>query len=125
MKLDYIITLNTIMENLINNVSTVTPSLKFKFLGIMRELAPYVSNFETIKNDLIMKYGTKDENGNTKVDASVDKDAFEKFKTEYEKFVKETDVQIDMSKLKLKAADVFNSGVPATYLTLLYDLIEE
>ena len=43
MKLDYIITLNTIMENLINNVSTVTPSLKFKFLGIMRDLAPHLS----------------------------------------------------------------------------------
>ena len=68
MKLNYIITLNTIIENLINNVQGITPSLKFKFLGIMRELSPHINNFETIRNDLIRKYGKTDEQGMIKVE---------------------------------------------------------
>lgn len=124
MKLNYIITLNTIMENLINNVQGITPSLKFKFLGIMRELSPHINNFETIRNDLVRKYGKTDEQGMIKVEKE-DTENFNKFNEEFDKFVSETDVDIDMSKLKIKAADVFDKGVPANYLTLLYDLIEE
>ena len=124
MKLNYIITLNTIIENLINNVQGITPSLKFKFLGIMRELSPHINNFETIRNDLIRKYGKTDEQGMIKVEKE-DTENFNKFNEEFDKFVSETDVDIDMSKLKIKAADVFDQGVPANYLTLLYDLIEE
>lgn len=124
MKLNYIITLNTIMENLINNVQGITPSLKFKFLGIMRELSPHINNFETIRNDLVRKYGKTDEQGMIKVEKE-DTENFNKFNEEFDKFVSETDVDIDMSKLKIKAADVFDKGVPANYLTLFYDLIEE
>lgn len=124
MKLNYIITLNTIMENLINNVQGITPSLKFKFLGIMRELSPHVNNFETIRNDLVRKYGKTDEQGMIKVEKEDTKN-FNKFNEEFDKFVSETDVDIDVNKLKIKAADIFDKGVPANYLTLLYDLIEE
>ncbi len=124
MKLNYIITLNTIMENLINNVQGITPSLKFKFLGIMRELSPHINNFETIRNDLVRKYGKTDEQGMIKVEKD-DTENFNNFNAEFDKFVSETDVDIDMSKLKIKAVDVFDKGVPANYLTLLYDLIEE
>lgn len=124
MKLNYIITLNTIMENLINNVQGITPSLKFKFLGIMRELSPHVNNFETIRNDLVRKYGKTDEQGMIKVEKE-DTENFNKFNEEFDKFVSETDVDIDVNKLKIKAADIFDKGVPANYLTLLYDLIEE
>ena len=124
MKLSYIITLNTIIENLINNVQGITPSLKFKFLGIMRELSPHINNFETIRNDLIRKYGKTDEQGITKVEKE-DTENFDKFNKEFDKFVSETDVDIDVSNLKIKVADIFDKGVPANYLTLLYDLIEE
>ena len=122
MTINNIINLNGRLSAIINNDNITDPALKFKLLTIMKQLEIYIKNYETVKNSLIEKYGTLDDNNVVCVDKNVDENAFNLFKEEYEKFLS---TEVDVHITKVKSSEIFNSGIDSNYLLSLYEIIEE
>lgn len=122
MTINNIINLNGRLSAIINNDNITDPALKFKLLTIMKQLEMYIKNYETVKNSLIEKYGTLDDNNVVRVDKNVDENAFNLFKEEYEKFLS---TEVDVHITKVKSSEIFNSGIDSSYLLSLYEIIEE
>lgn len=122
MTINNIINLNGRLSAIINNDNITDPALKFKLLTIMKQLEIYMKNYETVKNSLIEKYGTLDDNNVVRVDKNVDENAFSLFKEEYEKFLS---TEVDVHITKVKSSEIFNSGIDSSYLLSLYEIIEE
>lgn len=122
MTINNIINLNGRLSAIINNDNITDPALKFKLLTIMKQLEIYIKNYETVKNSLIEKYGTLDDNNVVCVDKNVDENAFNLFKEEYEKFLS---TEVDVHITKVKSSEIFNAGIDSSYLLSLYEIIEE
>ncbi len=121
-KLGEVMNLNQTLKSLIDDNNTKIDSLfKFKLLGIMKSLENHVSNFEIIRNEKIMEYGTETENGNVQIPKE-DTEAVKKFNAS---LVEVLNSDVDITIEKLKSSDVFNKGVKAEYLMGLYPIMEE
>ena len=94
---------------------------KFQLLGIMKTFEPYVTNFDIIRNEKVVEYGKKTDDGKASIDQN-DKEAMEKFMNDISKVVN-GEVTINMANLKAK--DVFDKGLTAEYLVGLYPIIEQ
>ena len=122
LKLSEILNLNQILKNIIDDKNLKMDSLfKFQLLGIMKTFEPYVTNFNIIRNEKIVEYGKKTDDGKASIDQN-DKEAMEKFMNDISKVVN-GEVTINMAKLKAK--DVFDKGLTAEYLVGLYPIIEQ
>lgn len=127
MKLKEILNLNQIIKLIIdNNNLKIDSLLKFRLLGILKDIEPSVSNYETIRNENIREFGqpVNDEKGNI-ISYEIPQDnevSINKFKESLEKLL-DNDVQITIH--KLKASEVFDKGLSADYLVSLYPIIEE
>ncbi len=122
MKLVDVLSLNQTLKAIIDTENSKIDSLfKFKLLGIMKSIEQHVLNFEVIRNEKIMEYGKKNEDGNIEI-KNDDEKAVKRFNDSLQLVLNnEVTVNID----KLKATDVFNKGVNAEYLIGLYQIIEE
>ena len=122
MKLVDVLSLNQTLKAIIDTENSKIDSLfKFKLLGIMKSIEQHVLNFEVIRNEKIMEYGKKTEDGNIEI-KNDDEKAVKRFNDSLQLVLNnEVTVNID----KLKATDVFNKGVNAEYLIGLYQIIEE
>lgn len=122
LKLLEILNINQVLKSIIDDSEmNIEPIMKFKMLGIMKSFEDFIANFEIIRNDLIMKLGTSDDNGNVSI-AKDDTDTIRKFNDELSKVLS---VESDISFNKLKSIEIFNKGIKAEYLTILYPIIEE
>ena len=122
LKLSEILNLNQILKNIIDDKNLKMDSLfKFQLLGIMKTFEPYVTNFDIIRNEKVVEYGKKTDDGKASIDQN-DKEAMEKFMNDISKVVN-GEVTINMAKLKAK--DVFDKGLTAEYLVGLYPIIEQ
>lgn len=117
-----ILQLNNSLKSIIQNTeSDINPSLKFKLLGIMKNIEIPVTNFETIRNEKICKYGKDDGTGKFTI-PNDDKEAINNFMNDIEEIINSnTEVYIT----KIKSKDVFNKGLSAEHLLELYPIIEE
>lgn len=126
MKLKDILNINQILKIIIDNSElNIDTLLKFKLLGIMKNIEILVNNFEIIRNEKIREYGkeTEDKNGNKTIGIDIDdKECMKKFSDDLNKIL-DSDVEINIQ--KLKPSDVFDKGLPAEYLVGLYSIIEE
>lgn len=138
MKLETILQYNDIFKNLIDNAKEINALVKFRLLGIVKQFEPIVTNFEIVKEEKIRQYGKQQEDGSIGI-ISPDKDKFEN-EEEYNKAEAEfhdavvafnTDMNellqsdIDIEIKKFKPDEVIDVGIPADFLVLLYDFIEE
>lgn len=127
MKLKEILNLNQVIKSIIDNkVLKIDSLLKFRLLGILKDIEHSIVNFETIRNENIREFGqpVNDEKGNI-ISYEIPQDdeiSINKFKESLEELLN-TDVQITIH--KLKANEVFDKGLPAEYLVGLYSIIEE
>lgn len=112
---------NTVKEIIDHDTSRIDVLFKFKLLGIMKNLESYVTNFNVIRNEKIKEYGKEDENGNVTI-SQEDNDAIRKFTEDINQLIN-SDITVDIQKLKAK--DVFDSGIPSEYLVGLYLIMEE
>lgn len=110
------------IKNIIDLTENVDALFKFKLLGIMREIKPYIENFEIIKNDKIKKYGCETEDKSYFIDREVDPENFDKFTKELEEIMNS---EVNISVSRLKAIDIFDKNVPSDYLMYLYLIIDE
>ena len=121
-KLKDILQLNNALKAIIdNNELKIDPLFKFKLLGILKNIETPIMNFETIRNEKIMEYGTETKNGNVLIPKE-DAEAIKKYNDSLFE-VLDSDVAINVEKLKV--SDVFDKGLPADYLVGLYPIIEE
>ena len=121
-KLGIVLDLNTMLQAIIDNTELKIDSLlKFKLLGILKNIEIPVNNFEAIRNEKIREYGKESDEGNISISAD-DTESIEKFtKDMNEDIISDVEVNIQ----KLKSVDVFDKGLPAEYLVGLYSIIEE
>ena len=132
--LDY----NKIIKAIIDNEKDIDALVKFRLLGMCKQFEPIVANFETVRDEKIMQYGTITEDGNTGIippnRENFDNDEdFEKAQKEFEETVakftddldKVLDSEIQIEIKKFKPEDIMDAGLPADYLLAIYDLIEE
>ena len=126
MRLKDILNINQILKMIIDNSElNIDTLLKFKLLGIMKNIEVLVNNFEIIRNEKIREYGkeTEDKNGNKTIGIDIDdKECMKKFSDDLNKIL-DSDVEINIQ--KLKPSDIFDKGLPAEYLVGLYSIIEE
>ena len=124
MRLKDILNINQILKIIIDNSElNIDTLLKFKLLGIMKNIEILVNNFEIIRNEKIREYGkeTEDKNGNKTIGIDIDdKECMKKFSDDLNKIL-DSDVEINIQ--KLKPSDVFDKGLPAEYLVGLYSII--
>ncbi len=122
LKLGDVLNLNKALKAIIDDVDiNIDVLLKFKLLGIMKEIENHVSNFSVICNEKIMEYGTKDAEGNIGI-PSENKESIKKFNDEMRKM---TDSTVNINVMKLKTNEIFDKGIKAEYLIGLYPIIEE
>ena len=134
-KLKNVLNYNTVFKNIIDN-SNVSGQLKFRFLTALKQFEPVVANFNQIKDDFIVKYGSVQPDGGYAI-IEPDKQNFEN-DTEYEtalntyveNFKAFTDeinklleelVEINFTKFDVSIMD---ANIPSDALLLIYDLIE-
>ena len=121
-KLGTVLDLNAMLKAIIDNTELKIDSLlKFKLLGILKNIEIPVNNFETIRNEKIREYGKENDEGNIGISAD-DTESMEKFTNDMNEVIN-SDVEVNIQ--KLKATDVFDKGLPAEYLVGLYSIIEE
>ena len=121
-KLGIVLELNNMLKAIIDNTELKIDSLlKFKLLGILKNIEIPVNNFETVRNEKIREYGKENDEGNIGISAD-DTESMEKFTKDMNELVN-SDVEVNIQ--KLKAVDVFDKGLPADYLVGLYSIIEE
>ena len=121
-KLGIVLDLNAMLKAIIDNTELKIDSLlKFKLLGILKNIEIPVNNFETVRNEKIIEYGKENDEGNIGISAD-DTESMEKFTNDLNEVIN-SDVEVNIQ--KLKAVDVFDKGLPAEYLVGLYSIIEE
>ena len=121
-KLGTVLDLNAMLKAIIDNTELKIDSLlKFKLLGILKNIEIPVNNFEAVRNEKIREYGKENDEGNIGISAD-DKESMEKFINDMNEVIN-SDVEVNIQ--KLKADDVFDKGLPAEYLVGLYSIIEE
>ena len=121
-KLETVLDLNAMLKAIIDNTELKIDSLlKFKLLGILKNIEIPVNNFEAIRNEKIREYGKENDEGNIGISAD-DKESMEKFTNDLNEVIN-SEVEVNIQ--KLKATDVFDKGLPAEYLVGLYSIIEE
>lgn len=121
-KLGTVLDLNAMLKAIIDNTELKIDSLlKFKLLGILKNIEIPVNNFEVVRNEKIREYGKENDEGNIGISAD-DTESMEKFTKDMNDVIN-SDVEVNIQ--KLKATDVFDKGLPAEYLVGLYSIIEE
>ena len=121
-KLGTVLDLNAMLKAIIDNTELKIDSLlKFKLLGILKNIEIPVNNFEAVRNEKIREYGKENDEGNIGI-SSDDTESMEKFTKDMNEVIN-SDVEVNIQ--KLKATDVFDKGLPAEYLVGLYSIIEE
>ena len=121
-KLSTVLELNNMLKAIIDNTELKIDSLlKFKLLGILKNIEIPVNNFEAVRNEKIREYGKENDEGNIGISAD-DTESMEKFTNDLNEVVN-SEVEVNIQ--KLKAVDVFDKGLPADYLVGLYSIIEE
>ena len=121
-KLGIVLELNNMLKAIIDNTELKIDSLlKFKLLGILKNIEIPVNNFEAVRNEKIREYGKENDEGNIGISAD-DTESMEKFTNDMNEVIN-SDVEVNIQ--KLKATDVFDKGLPADYLVGLYPIIEE
>ena len=124
MKLSDILNINNVLKKIIEYKETnIDPLLKFKLLGVMKNIEIPVSNYEKVRGEKIMEYGEEnpEEKGMYSI-AENDIEARKKFEKDMNSLIN-TDVDVFFA--KLKPEDVFDKGLPAEFLVALYPIIEE
>ena len=121
-KLSTILELNNMLKAIIDNTELKIDSLlKFKLLGILKNIEIRVNNFEAVRKEKIREYGKENDERNIGISAD-DTESMEKFTNDMNEVIN-SDVEVNIQ--KLKAVDVFDKGLPADYLVGLYPIIEE
>ena len=115
---DVVVLYNELKQLLDNKNNELDIVVQFTLLGILKELDVPFQNYNSIKENLAVKYGEDpDDEGVIKIK----KEYMDKF---YEESKKLLDSDVDLKIEKIPANKLFNAGIPSDILLRLYDYIE-
>ena len=121
-KLSNVLELNNMLKAIIDNTELKIDSLlKFKLLGILKNIEIPVNSFDAVRNEKIREYGKENDEGNISISVD-DTKSMEKFTNDLNEVIN-SEVEVNIQ--KLKPIDIFDKGLPAEYLVGLYSIIEE
>ena len=115
------IEMNNILSNLGNISDKVTGKLAYAVARNMRKIGNEIVDFENIRNKLINKYGTLDENENNYV-IKVGTEEHKKFMEEISEY---TSIEHDVDIYKVDKEEIFKSNLTAKEIINLDFMIEE
>lgn len=121
-KLNTVLTANTIFRNIIDNDkdNTIDSVFKFKLLSMLKEMTNAVTTFEEVRNEKIQKYGSLDkETGQYKIDENS-----ENFKKINEELLELVNEEVDVNISKIKLDDAIRNGLNSYLLQNLIEIIE-
>lgn len=105
----------------LNNISDkVSGKLAYAVARNIRKISNEVVEFENIKNQLIKKYGTTDDNGISTIEVGTD--GYEKFINEIKEY---TSIEHDIDIYKIEEDEIFKSNLNAKEIINLDFMIEE
>lgn len=105
----------------LNDISDkVSGKLAYAVARNIRKISAEIIEFENIKNQLINKYGTADENGLSSV--NVGTEGYEKFMDEIKEY---TSIEHDIDIYKVSEDEIFKSDLNAKEIINLDFMIEE
>lgn len=129
---------NTTIKSIVDDGMEITPLVKFRLLGMLKQFEPVIENFETIRNELIYKYGEPTVDGRYSIIMPIrenfeNDDDYQNALKEYENTINTVNGELDtivnseadLKLRKFKCTDIMDAGLSADYLLELYDLIEE
>lgn len=115
------IEMNNVLSNLGNISDKVTGKLAYAVARNMRKIGNEIVDFENIRNKLINKYGTLDENENNYV-IKVGTEEHKKFMEEISEY---TSIEHDVDIYKVDKEEIFKSNLTAKEIINLDFMIEE
>lgn len=122
LKLEEVLNINNTLKTIIDDHQTkINVLLKFRLLGIMKSIEPFVFSFDVIRNEKIIEYGKENKDGNFQIHKD-DKEAVAKFKNDLEQ-VLNSEVTLNIELLKVN--EVFDSGIRSDHLMGLFPIISE
>lgn len=120
MKLNDVLGISRILKFMIDGSGEKTDLLlKFKMLGIIKALEPFVENFEAVRDEKIMELGKQTESGSFEISPD-DKDVVKEFNNAMA-VLTHSDVTVYTE--TLAPEDVFDKGLAADDLIRLYPVI--
>lgn len=122
LKLNQVLDISHTLRLIIDDSSTkVNTLLKFRLLGLMKAIEPHVSSFEAIRNEKILEYGQKAEDGSYQI-AQDNLEAVENFNRDLQSVLTS---EVTLTANPLHPQDIFDKGIHAEYLMGLYPIIKE
>lgn len=120
LKFEEVLKINNTLKTIIEYTKTkINVLLKFRLLGIMKTIEPFVSSFEVIRNEKIIEYGKENKDGIFQIHKD-DKVALAKYKNDIEQVL---DSEVTLNIELLKANEVFDSGLRSDHLMGLFPII--
>lgn len=105
----------------LNKIANKTKGkLAYAIARNIRKISNEVCEFEKIRNDLIAKYGTADENGISSIKANTD--AYDKFLKEIEEYIY---IEHDVDIYKISEEEIFKSDLTANEILWLDFMIDD
>lgn len=109
--------LKTIMDS---DEIKIDALLKFKFLGILKNIESHVDNFNLVREEKIREYGKVDDDGNCFISKD-DSEKYDAFMGDIEGLLNN---KVDVSFEKIDAKTLFELGINTNQLMQLYDIME-
>lgn len=107
--------------NTLNMIKTkVTGKLGFAVAKNIRRLANELTEFEAMKNELVLKYGKPDETGNVSI--KIDSEGYDQFLQEINEYCK---IEQNIDIFKVDEQDIWNSSLNADEILKLDFMINE
>lgn len=105
----------------LNKIANKTKGkLAYAIARNIRKISNEVCEFEKIRNDLVAKYGTADENGISSI--KVNTDAYDKFLKEIEEYIY---IEHDVDIYKISEEEIFKSDLTANEILWLDFMIAD
>ena len=138
MKVKEVLDYNRTIRLILDNVQDVNALLKFRMLGMLKQFEPIVANFEQVRSEKIMQYGTVGEDGVLGIFKPREEEfgSIDEYNAEMQKYqdtirkissdideVLTSDIDIQIKKFKY--TDIVDADIPTDYLVAIYNLIEE
>lgn len=138
MKIEKLLDYNNSIKAIIDNAKDVNALVKFRLLSMCKQIEPVEEIVEKVRIEKLKQYGSTTADGSIGIFEPVKEDyendadyndAIKKYEKDVSSFQKDMNEllssEADIEIKKFKPSDIFDAGLPADYLLIIYDLIEE
>lgn len=123
-KVGEILTYNAIAKKLVDD-NTLSPTVRFKFLTIMKQCEGVVENFEKVRTEGIMKYGEKELDDDGKETGNVFIKDEEKAKSFSDEMNALASTEVETTITRFTVDELMSLGLGSNEMLALYNFVEQ